>query len=122
MHTANNEIYLNATAYRALVAHLTSIMRRYKRSLFNPRPADDADGLKMRLLAALHAGGVDMGELVVRAPRVEGSKRQALIDALADLEPDMVTGAYEPDQIKITLGEGDIWPDYVREDQMLEAA
>jgi hypothetical protein len=117
MTTATTEIYLSANRYRVLVSHLTGIMRRYKRSLFNHRPADDADGLKMRLLAALRINGLDMGELVLRAPRIEGSKRQALIDALADLEPDAFSGAYEPDQIKLTLGEkGDIWPDYLLEE------
>jgi hypothetical protein len=45
-----------------------------------------------------------------------------LIDALLNVEPDVVTGRVEADGIKIALGEiGDIWPSTIRADAALSA-
>ncbi|MBA8907890.1 hypothetical protein [Aminobacter ciceronei] len=117
MTTATTETYLDDTAYRILVEHLTHILRRYKKSLFNPNPAEDAAGLKMHLLAALRTSNIDTGDLVLGAGGVTGTKRQELVEALADIEPDSGTAAYEPDGVKRVLGEtGNIWPASIRED------
>lgn len=116
MTTATAEIYLHDTAYRILVQHLTAILRRYKKSLFNPNPAEDAAGLKMHLLCALRLSSVDTGELVLKG-YVMGTKRQDLVEALADIEPDSGSAAYEPDAVRWVLGEdGNIWPASIRED------
>lgn len=108
-------VYIENAPYNALVSHLVEILRTGKRTLFNPQPIDDADGLHMRLHAALRLGGIDMGELVLNAPRIDPSERHELVEALAALDPDAFTGNYEPDQIKVTLGEeGNIWPASIR--------
>jgi len=122
MTTATAEIYLHDTAYRILVQHLTAILRRYKKSLFNPNPAEDAAGLKMHLLSAWRLSSIDTGDLVLRPSIVAGTKRQELVEALADIEPDCGSGAYEADGVKWVLGEqGNIWPASIRED-VAEAA
>ncbi len=108
--------YLSIRSYNATVQHLTDILRAGRRTIHNPHPVDDGDGLQMHLLAALRLAGVDMGELTLNTPRMEGTKRQSLVVALASLAPDPVTGHFEPDQIKLTLGEaGNVWPETIRE-------
>lgn len=122
MTTATTEIYLDDTAYRILVQHLTAILRRYKRSLFNPNPAEDAAGLKMHLLCALRLSNIDTGELALQPGIIVGTKRQELVEVLADIEPDSGSAAYEPDQVTWVLGEeGNIWPASIREDVLAAA-
>lgn len=115
MTTATTEIYLDDPAYHVLVEHLTAILRRCKKSLFNPNPAEDAAGLRMHLLCALRLSSIDTGDLMLRPGTVIGTKRQELVEALADIEPDSGSAAYEPDAVKWVLGEdGNIWPASIR--------
>lgn len=119
MTTATTEIYLDDTAYRILVEHLTRILRRYKKSLFNPNPAEDGAGLRMHLLAALRLSNINTGEFAIGSGYVVCTKRQDLVEALADIEPDSGTAAYEPDAVRWVLGEeGNIWPVSIRSDAL----
>lgn len=112
-----SEVYLPAGTYRALVDRLVTILRTGRRSLYTRRSIP-RDRLVMQLAAALRARGVPMGEAVVTGepPRLIPGERAALVEALADLEPDAVTGAFEADGVKWALGEaGNVWPGWLLE-------
>lgn len=116
---APSEVYLPAGTYQALVDRLVTILRTGRRSLYNPRRSIPRDRLVMQLAAALRARGVPMGAAVVTGepPRLIPGERAALVEALADLEPDAFTGAFEADGVKWALGEaGDVWPESVLAD------
>jgi len=114
---ALSEVYLPADAYQALVDRLVTILRTSRRTIHNPRRSIPRDKLTMTLTAALRARGVPMGEAVITGepPRLIPGERTALVEALADLEPDAFTGAFEADGVKRTLGEeGNVWPETIR--------
>lgn len=108
-----SEVYLPAGSYQALVDRLTTILRTGRRTIHNPRRSIPRDRLVMQLTAALRARGVPMGEAIVTGepPRLIPGERAVLVEALADLEPDAFTGAFEADGVKWALGEaGNVWP------------
>jgi hypothetical protein len=108
-----SEVYLPAGTYQALVDRLVTILRTGRRSLYNPGRSIARDRLIMELTAALRARAVPMGAAIVTGepPRLISGERAALVEALADLEPDCVTGRFEADGVKWALGEvGNVWP------------
>lgn len=114
-----SEVYLPAGSYQSLVDRLVTILRTGRRSLYNPRRSIPRDRLIMQLAAALRARGVPMGEasFADNPPRMIPGERAALVEALADLEPDCVTGAFEVDGVKLALGEvGNVWPAIILQD------
>lgn len=103
-----SELYLPAVKY-AFEAEMLTHLLQYRR-------AADPDALHMSVHAQLRLAGIDMGGLVINAPRVDPELRGDLIEALIAIEPSPFSGEIDLSDVRLVLGEvGDVWPDAVRE-------
>ncbi|MCO6421774.1 hypothetical protein CN135_20860 [Sinorhizobium meliloti] len=114
----NSVTYIANDRYAFEVAALTAILRAIldERIAAHPRPTDPAEGYERVHVALRAARFVDLGEPRVINGRVEPERYRDLVEALATLEPDAVTGTIEADQVKLALAEvGAILPESARE-------
>lgn len=109
----NSVAYIANDRYAFEVAALTAILRSIhdERIAAYPRQTDPAEVYERVHVALRAARFVDLGEPRVINCRVEPEHHGDLVEALATLEPDAVTGTIEGDQVKLTLAEvGAIFP------------
>lgn len=113
----NSVTYIANDRYAFEVATLAATLRAILRERIaaHPRPADPAEAYERVHVALRAARFVDLGEPRVINGRVEPEYHGDLVEALATLEPDAVTGTIDPDQVKLTLAEvGAILPESAR--------
>ncbi|RVE93499.1 hypothetical protein [Sinorhizobium meliloti] len=117
----NSVTYIANDRYAFEVATLTAILRAIhdERIAAHPRPTDPAEAYERVHVAFRAARFVVLGMPRVVNGRVEPEHHGHLVEALATLEPDAVTGTIEADQVKLTLAEvGAILPESAREGEL----
>ncbi|MDX0834003.1 hypothetical protein GOD82_29750 [Sinorhizobium medicae] len=118
----NSITYIANDRYAFEVAALTATLRANldERIAAYPRPTDPAEAYERVHVALRAARFVELGEPRVIHGRVEPEHHGDLVEALAILEPDAVTGTIEADQVRLTLAEvGAIFPASAREAEAL---
>ncbi len=109
----NSVTYIANDRYAFEIATLTATLRAILRERIaaHPRPTDPAEAYERVHVALRAARLVDLGEPRVINGRVEPERYRDLVEALATLEPDAVTGTIEADQVKLALAEvGAVFP------------
>ncbi|WP_322883107.1 hypothetical protein U8C37_06705 [Sinorhizobium medicae] len=120
----NSVTYIANDRYVFEVAALTATLRSIhdERIAAYPRPVDPAERYERVHVALRAARFADLGEPRVINGRVEPEYHGDLVEALATLEADAVTGTIEADQVKLTLAEvGAILPESAREGEIATA-
>lgn len=115
------ETYIPDALYRDVVKLITaSLNRAYARQMKRyPRPVDSIalyDNAHAAARVNLGPAGIDLGTVAAGDGIARPEHFADLVQALADLRPD-VYEEIDLDQVKMVLGEiGNIWPEYTRPD------